>query len=581
MKQFCILAYVPPPNVQGAEQFLANVRRYKTKYPLVLFSDHHKYGDDVKPLKKSPEIAKGAKYPNGLDNKWALNNLVFLTGLRVLGDSCTHFLYLEADCRVNGDFWDGIVFDEFQLRNPDAIASGTLATYNVHNRNMAFSRCWQTFIAENGKSQFPITGYGGNGAAETQEPAVFPNGALAIYELAWLRKTFGTENMVAKAAEITAFDYAIGRQLVRDYGNDVFRKVLHLNSVYSSYGDVQTSEGERQDLLTSKAVVAVHQIKSVWAGPAIEGDIDTGTVREVPDIDGGQPAFVTLPPPDPAAVQVIENVEKLAYAAPPLPRDPKVEIFIVSYAPDIPYLRHNLKSIEKFCTGFSGVTVLVPKHDELEFLNLAQDFGNKLIELKTYVVPKSKKLWHIAHQLQKCYADKWCPGAEYVLHTDSDCIFTRPTTPADFFAVGWKPILCIEPFSRIGSNPWKSVIDAALKIDSRYETMRRHGAIHPLDIYSRFRDFMTRIHSQKIDKWWMEQKADYPWGVTEFNFLGNYVKHILSDERYAFIDISKDYTPPSPIFQFWSHSTPFVEQDFPSGGRGVPMEKLKELGLVQ
>lgn len=558
----CLISYVPPPNVTGAEQFLANVRRFKTKHPLILFSEHN-YGPDVTEIGASPEFIRGAKYSNGAENKWALNNLVFLTGLRVIGDKFTHFLYLEADCRVNGDYWDGIVFDELSLRNPDALAAGTFATYNVNNRNIAFSRAWHTWMAENGKAQFPITAYGGNGASEAHEPAVFPNGALAIYDVAWIRKEFGSDGTVQKAANITAFDYEVGRRLVRQFGADVFRKVLHLNSVYSSYGDVQTSEGERQELLTSKAVVAVHQIKSVWAGPAIEGDSDTGTDQEVPEV------FV-----EPSCLAEAKEIME----SPDEPRDPKVEIFIVSYAPDIPYLRYNLKSIEKFCTGFSGVTVLAPRQHKDEFEALESEFKFRLV---LYTAPSDKRKWHIAHQLQKCYADKWCPGAEYVLHTDSDCVFTRETTPADFFAVGWKPILCIEPFTRIGANPWKPVIDAALKIDSVHETMRRHGAIHPVDIYQKFRDCMTRIHGQKFDKWWMVQKADYPWGVTEFNFLGNFVRHILVDERYAFIDISREYPPPSPIFQFWSHSTPFVEQDFPSGGKGVPLDKLKELGLVQ
>lgn len=554
----CCLAYIPPPNIPGSAQFLNNLRRFKTSYPLVLFSDHP-YGDGVLKMHKSPEIIKGAKYVNGAPNKWALNNLVFLTGLRVVGDSYSHFLYLEADCRVNGDDWDGVVFEEFMQRNPGAIAAGTFATYNVNNRDIEFSRAWHRWMVENGDAQFPITAYGGNGASEKHEPAVFPNGALAIYEVAWLREQFGRENTVKTAAEITAFDYEIGRRLVRQFGPDVFRgKILHMDSVYSSYGDVQTTEEQRQNLLVSKKVAAVHQIKSVWRGPDREEPSGVDTGEPVIEQSGNAATPVANAP-------VAETADS----------DPKVEIFIVSYAPDIPYLRYNLKSIEKFCTGFSGVTVLVPKQHIEQFEALQGEYE---FTLKSYMAPADKGKWHIAHQLQKCFADKWCPGANYILHTDSDCVFTRETTPGNFFCEG-RPILCIEPFEKCGQT-WKKEIDAALKIDAKFETMRRHGAIHPADIYGKFREYLTKIQGKKMDKWWMEQKADYPWGVTEFNFLGNFVNQIQNDARYSFIDISQVVPPESPIFQFWSHSRPEKEQEFPGGGKGVPMDKLRELGLT-
>lgn len=563
-----ILAYLPPPSVTGAEQFLANLRAYKTKHPLVLYSDWD-YGPEVKRIKASPEIVLGAKYSDGRDNKWALNNLVFLTGLKIIADmGCSHVLYVEADCRVHGDYWDAIIFEEYAFRGNGAIAAGTIAAYNVCNRNIAFSRAWNTFVAENIKCQFPITSYGGNGAAESHEPAIFPNGALAIYDLDWLSKQYGRENTVAIARELTAFDYDIGRRLVRQFGNDVFRKVCQMNSVYSSYGDVQTSEGERQEMLTDRRVAAVHQIKSTWAGPIsplvaeeLAGN-ETIAERDLTVSEEARSQDVSKPP--------------MVGAAMPSAGNPNVEIFIVSYAPDIPYLEYNLRSINKFCEGFSGTTVLVPEQDRKEFERLLL-YTAKPFTLKTYKVPKDKKKWHIAHQLQKMYADQWCPDADYILHTDSDCVFTKPTTPADYFRDG-KPILCIEPFDRIGNNPWKPVIDAALNIDSKYETMRRHGAIHHKASYVEFRSEMKDLHGD-LHKWWMSQKADYPWGVTEFNFIGNFVV-TYPNHGYTFIDVSKELPPENHIFQFWSHKKPNEDQSFPGGGSGVPEDKLRELGLI-
>src|SRR5688572_21289200 len=294
----CVLAYCPPPDIRGAKSFLHNMSAWRTRHPLILFSDHD-YGPAVKRINASPEFIRNqAKYPNGQPNKWAINNLVFLTGLRVILEAgFTHFLYAEADCRVNDHEWDGLIFDEFQRRNPEAIVAGTIAGYNVCNKNIAFSRAWNEFIQAQKGSRFPITSYGGNGSAEAHEPAVFPNGALGIYDIEWLKRQYGTEKTVRTASEMTAFDYDIGRRLVREFGTDVFNYVLHMETVYSSYGDVQTTEAERRDMLTTRKVVAVHQIKSEWLGPEPELMDEIPIAEPTAALGGGpEPAPTTLPP---------------------------------------------------------------------------------------------------------------------------------------------------------------------------------------------------------------------------------------------------------------------------------------------
>jgi hypothetical protein len=54
----------------------------------------------------------------------------------------------------------------------------------------------------------------------------------------------------------------IGGRLWKVFAEDTFDFLGHLDTIYSGYGDILTTEEERMNLLRSGKVVAVHQIKS-------------------------------------------------------------------------------------------------------------------------------------------------------------------------------------------------------------------------------------------------------------------------------------------------------------------------------
>lgn len=251
----------------------------------------------------------------------------------------------------------------------------------------------------------------------------------------------------------------------------------------------------------------------------------------------------------------------------------KTSILIVSWLQDRLWLEHCLRSIAKFATGFHETVVLVPEQESAVFA--AQPWPP--VRWATYPRVSYKAKWHLHHQAMKCHADLWCSDADFVLHTDSDCVFSKPVTPEDYFVNG-KPIMLMEPYAKLTNNPWQIPTQNALKRLVSHEFMRSHPQVNPRAVYPGLREHMRQLHNQSLEEYFLRQKADYPWGASEFNLIGAYAfdKH---HDSYHWIDLSKEKRPASKLIQFWSHSPPDKPQDMPNGGRGTPLETFRKLGV--
>jgi hypothetical protein len=540
-KKLAILAYIPPSKVIGSQAFYDNITKFKTRHPLILYSDSD-YPNTIK-LRGSPEVLNNAKYPSGRPNPWSRNNLIFFTGLTIAKRSeFTHFIYIEADCRVGQDYWDDVIFKE-AFKNGDPVAAGTIVIYNASNRSIEFTRAWNRFVAVNAAKRFPIPTYGGHGAAEKEEPRVFPNGAFGVYQVEWLLSKFDLTSCADLAAKVPAWDYAIGEELVKEFGDKVFDKIEHLESIYSGYGDVATTELERQELLTSGQVVGVHQIKSNWPGP--------GVIE--------------------AAAAVKEEVK-------PVRLKPKVGILIVTYLKDIEWLEYCLRSFQKFATGFDQVTIAIPRQGSAPLKKLAATYG-----VSVWVFDEVFGKGHLHQNAIKCMGDAIMPMMDYVAHIDSDCCFTEPVTPEDYFIDG-KPVLVMEPYADIAEDNrrgWKPVTEMAVGFPVTYEFMCRHPAVHPKNLYYQTRKLVEKVTREEFLSFVLRQKSTFPYGFCEFNTLGAYAFENMHN-AYHWIDVSKERRPRDKLIQFWSHATPDEELEFRFNGEKhkliprVFMDKLLE-----
>lgn len=201
------------------------------------------------------------------------------------------------------------------------------------------------------------------------------------------------------------------------------------------------------------------------------------------------------------------------------------------------------------------MAVVVPVQDKGLFEPMAQQHSTQEtpITVRTYKPNAGAEFNH--HQAMKCYADIWMPRSQYVLHTDSDCIFTEPVTPTDYIVNG-KPILLKERYSNFnneGPACWQKPTEEALGIQCLWETMRRHPAVHFIDIYPMLRAHIEVMHSMPFTEYVVTRgTGGYPnLGFSEFNALGAFVDRWFSS-KYHIIELPSENIPSAKLSQAWS-----------------------------
>ena len=239
-----------------------------------------------------------------------------------------------------------------------------------------------------------------------------------------------------------------------------------------------------------------------------------------------------------------------------------VEIFIVSCAKHFDWLDYCLRSIAKFAVGFQRVKVLVPNQDSNAANELCSRVRRKvdICAVACEEWPAKGMLWHMAEIM---HADEWCPTADFILHTDSDCLFTEPVTPEDYFLNG-KSILYYERFESIGKQHpdvlrWQQVTQDCVRFPVQFETMRRHPAVHPRKLYRIAREEIERKTGLSCNDYIRAQRNEFPQSFCEFNTLGNVAMQYISEE-YALYNTELNEWPPQKLVQFWSHSPPHIPQ---------------------
>jgi hypothetical protein len=239
----------------------------------------------------------------------------------------------------------------------------------------------------------------------------------------------------------------------------------------------------------------------------------------------------------------------------------RVGILYVTFSRDIEWLRYSLESIGKYCTGFAGVTIVVPTWDFDKFLQFERYSTSSCpVKIKQFLEYPGRGFVH--HLAMKTYADVFMPDMDVIIHMDPDCLFCKPTTP-QHYTVGDKhiPVLVIEPYAELKEKHparynWKSVTEAALKFECTHETMCRHPAAHIPSTYWGLRNYMEGVHQQPFLDFVIRQKNSYPQGYGEFNTLGAYAMKFLQD-KYYFIDREDkgiDADPEPHVTQMWSYT---------------------------
>lgn len=234
----------------------------------------------------------------------------------------------------------------------------------------------------------------------------------------------------------------------------------------------------------------------------------------------------------------------------------KVDILIRSYRGDIGWLKYSLKSIDKFCSGFHKIHIIVPEEDFQLIEGLSGVEKHKI---------KENCSGYLAQQYTKLCADHFS-DAEHILHVDSDVVFTRPTTPHHFFS-GGKPIVLQE---KDVQTPWRAISAQSLGWEDEYEYMRRMPIIYPRWIYPEFRAWMEEKHGMSLEA---HICSHPPMAWSEFNTLGQWAKRYHM-ERFEWMN---PQFWESPCIQFWSWGGLDAPLQRPDGHTSWDISELEKL----
>lgn len=217
------------------------------------------------------------------------------------------------------------------------------------------------------------------------------------------------------------------------------------------------------------------------------------------------------------------------------------EILIRGCTKDLPWMEYAIRSMGRFCTGFSGVTILVASDEASRFLKFEgmTTHDGKPVRIQAYPPHKDKPM--LACMGELCFADEYCPDADLVLHTDSDCVFKCPVTPDNYISDG-KPDLLIRTYAWLKQAGlpmycWKAPTDAALGMNVRYETMARHPAVHWTGLYPAMRERIEKVHNKLFMHYVLGFPERFPWGFAEFPALGAWAME-WAPEAYHLVDVT-------------------------------------------
>lgn len=214
-------------------------------------------------------------------------------------------------------------------------------------------------------------------------------------------------------------------------------------------------------------------------------------------------------------------------------------IFIRTYEKDLKWLQLALKSIYKYVTGFDKIVVCIPENQ----IHKLHDFN-----LPNIIACPVYEDDYLGQQVSKLMSDVYC-NSDYVLFTDSDCIFYRPFDCKDLLKDG-KPVIYKTKYDKVGEGiVWKDITEKALNKEVEYEYMRRLPLLYKRSTLSDLRDYIHILHGRTLEGYIISRPYRQ---FSEFNVLGAFAE-LYCPEEYYFHDTDLGIEEPY-LKQFWSWS---------------------------
>ncbi len=237
----------------------------------------------------------------------------------------------------------------------------------------------------------------------------------------------------------------------------------------------------------------------------------------------------------------------------------QTHILIVTYWKDRPWLEFCLKALKKYCKGFSGITVAIPRKDFASFASIKYDYG---ATIQVYDEIRGKGM--LQHMAKMAKADELVPaGTGFVCHLDSDCIYHTDTVPENYFT-GGKPDYLIrswesltDPASKVVSDchQWRKPTTDQLGFVPPVYSMCRHPTILPIAFYKAYRNHVAGVHGMDFEEYMLQGKNEFPQDRMDWTAMGAFAYATMHDQ-FNWMDIGKQnaFVPADRQKTFWSHA---------------------------
>ncbi|MCW3818989.1 hypothetical protein ONA91_31585 [Micromonospora sp. DR5-3] len=205
-------------------------------------------------------------------------------------------------------------------------------------------------------------------------------------------------------------------------------------------------------------------------------------------------------------------------------------IIIRTYHRDLDWLAYALRSVRRWCHGFTELIVVTPRFS-------ASRVGRALPTGVRLEICPDHRDDYLGQQVSKLYADLYTDAA-VLCHLDADMVFQRPVTPADLFT-GGRPRIGYRPVGQLGRyRPWLGPTEAFLGAPVAYDFMCHPPFAYPRWLYPAVREHCLVTHGMPLDEYVLGRP---PRGFSEFNALGAYAYH---QHRDAFAWAGREVDPP-------------------------------------
>lgn len=218
-----------------------------------------------------------------------------------------------------------------------------------------------------------------------------------------------------------------------------------------------------------------------------------------------------------------------------------IDLFIRTYAGDAQWLPYCLRSIKKYCSGFSDFIIVTPESSRSVIEPIALKYGAKF-----FVCDQLNEDDYVGQQGTKMMADTWC-NADVICYVDSDVIFIRDTTPALIIS----DTGCINMIKTAYTTiecPWQSITEKAVGFPVEFEYMRRMPLSYNRDLLEFARKHIEKTHGRTFQQFINEVPGRH---LSEFNILGSIADKFMS-EKFNWMNTSIDNLPEVYAKQFWS-----------------------------